>query len=98
MAVIFDDLCASMKSFMHSCHESMMVDGHVWRKEAGESKLKFQGVIEESFRGKVRQENKRFENMTSQLRHQYASTARQWRNTRMFFNGERGAWADRYAI
>ena len=42
VAVIFDDLCASMKSFMHKCHESMMVDGHMWRKNAGESKLKFQ--------------------------------------------------------
>ena len=41
VAVIFDGCCASMKSFMHQCHEAMMVDGHHWRKQAGESKLKF---------------------------------------------------------
>ena len=42
VAVIFDDCCASLKRFMHQCHEAMMVDGHHWRKQAGESKLKFQ--------------------------------------------------------
>ena len=41
MAVIFDGCCAAMKSFMHQCHEAMMVDGHHWRQQAGESKLKF---------------------------------------------------------
>ena len=41
VAVIFDGCCASMKSFMHQCHEAMMVDGHHWRQQAGESKLKF---------------------------------------------------------
>ena len=54
-----------------------------------------QEIIEESFSHKVKQEDKRYQNVINQLRHQYASTARQWRSTKMFFNGERGAWADR---
>lgn len=49
VAVIFDDCCASMKSFMHQCNDDMMVDGHLWRKQAGESKLKFKVRLCASF-------------------------------------------------
>lgn len=52
-------------------------------------------MIEESFSNKAKQEDKRYANVVNQLRHQHASTARQWRSTKMFFHGERGAWADR---
>ena len=57
--------------------------------------LRRQELIEASFQHKVRQEDKRYVNVTNQLRHQHAATARQWRSTKMFFHGERGAWADR---
>lgn len=42
VAVIFDDICASIKKHIGECHEDVMVDGHHRGKERGESKLKFQ--------------------------------------------------------
>ena len=42
VAVIFDDIRASLKTYIGECHEDVMVDGHKRAKERGESKLKFQ--------------------------------------------------------
>ena len=42
-------------------------------------------------------EEKRFQNISTQIKNQHLAVLRQWRATKRFFTGERGAWAERYA-
>jgi len=48
-----------------------------------------------AFKRKVDHEEKRYVNITTQLRNQRFSALRQWRAAKRFFTGERGAWAER---
>ncbi|OWF44124.1 neurobeachin-like protein 1 isoform X3 [Mizuhopecten yessoensis] len=91
----FGDIEVETKDFWSECEEAMMVNMHKRNRERGDSKLKFQSQIMEPFKSKTSHEIRRFQNITTQLRNQQLSTLRHWRATRLFFTGERGAWADR---
>ncbi|KAK3582874.1 hypothetical protein CHS0354_012486 [Potamilus streckersoni] len=91
----FQDSLTTTQEFWKNCHEEMMVNLHKKNRERGESKLKFQSLILEGFNKKVSQEERRFVNVTIQMRNQHSAALRQWRATKRFFTGERGAWAER---
>ncbi|XP_069107826.1 neurobeachin-like protein 1 isoform X1 [Argopecten irradians] len=94
----FGDIETATKDFWTECQEAMMVNMHKRNRERGDSKLKFQRQIMEPLKSKTSHEIRRFQNITTQLRNQQLSTLRQWRATKHFFTGERGAWADRNII
>ncbi|KAL5005989.1 hypothetical protein ScPMuIL_017147 [Solemya velum] len=95
---VFKDQQQQTKDFWSKCHESIMINLHNRNREKGESKLKFQGQVMEIFKKKVEKEQRRFQNITTQLRNQYLSTLRQWRGMKRFFTGERGAWSERTTV
>eukprot|EP00105_Crassostrea_gigas_P036363 XP_019920511.1 PREDICTED: neurobeachin-like protein 1 [Crassostrea gigas] len=90
----FGDLESNIRDFWGQCKEAMMVGMHMKNREKGESKLKFQNKILDPFHNKESSEQKRFHNVTVQLKNQHQSTLRQWRATKRFFTGERGAWSE----
>ena len=55
----------------------------------------FQTQIMNVYKEKLSHEERRFQNITTQMRNQHFSALRQWRATKRFFTGERGAWAER---
>lgn len=90
----FGDLESNIRDFWSQCKEAMMIGMHMKNREKGESKLKFQNKILDPFHNKESSEQKRFHNVTVQLKNQHQSTLRQWRATKRFFTGERGAWSE----
>ncbi|KAK3083537.1 hypothetical protein FSP39_025014, partial [Pinctada imbricata] len=88
----FGDLEIKNQQFWAECKELMMVNMHRRNRERGDSKLKFENMILNPFQGKVQYEERRFQNVTIQMRNQHLSVLRQWRATKAFFTGERGAW------
>ena len=57
----------------------------------------FQSQILEVYNKKLSHEERRFQNISAHIRNQHYSALRQWRATKRFFTGERGAWAERYS-
>ncbi|XP_053386541.1 neurobeachin-like protein 1 [Mercenaria mercenaria] len=92
---VFMELTTKTAEFWSNCQQEMMVNMHKRNREHGESKLKFQNQILDVYNKKVTNEEKRFQNVTTQLRNQHAAALRQWRAAKRFFTGERGAWAQR---
>ncbi|XP_012936084.1 neurobeachin-like protein 1 [Aplysia californica] len=90
----FEEGVMSMSQFWADCHEDMMMNHHRHNREIGESRLKYKKNIEEAYKKKVEQENRRFQNGLTQHKHQLLFAMRQWRATRRFFTGERGIWRD----
>ncbi|KAL4217498.1 Neurobeachin-like protein 1 [Mactra antiquata] len=92
---VFVEITANIANFWSECEQCMMVNMHTRNREKGESKLKFENLILEVFSKKIMNEEKRFQNITTQLRNQHSATLRQWRAAKRFYTGERGAWAER---
>ncbi|XP_078323505.1 neurobeachin-like protein 1 isoform X4 [Crassostrea virginica] len=90
----FGELESAIRDFWSECTEAMMVNMHMKNREKGESKLKFQNKILDPFHHKESSEQKRFHNVTVQQKSQHQTTLRQWRATKRFFTGERGAWSE----
>ncbi|KAH9489603.1 Neurobeachin-like protein 1 [Bulinus truncatus] len=91
----FEQDLASMATFWSDCHEQMMMNHHKHNREIGESRLKFKAYFDEVYQKKVDQETRRFLNMLAQQKNQHLFALRQWRATKRFFTGERGAWRDK---
>ncbi|XP_060592045.1 neurobeachin-like protein 1, partial [Ruditapes philippinarum] len=92
---VFMDLTNKIAEFWSNCQQEMMINMHRRNREHGESKLKFQSQVLDVYNKKVSNEEKRFQNVTTQLRNQHAAALKQWRAAKRFFTGERGAWAER---
>ncbi|XP_060579246.1 neurobeachin-like protein 1, partial [Ruditapes philippinarum] len=92
---VFMDLTNKIADFWSNCQQEMMINMHKRNREHGESKLKFQSQVLDVYNKKVSNEEKRFQNVTTQLRNQHAAALKQWRAAKRFFTGERGAWAGR---
>ncbi|XP_061165431.1 neurobeachin-like protein 1 isoform X2 [Saccostrea echinata] len=90
----FGELESNIRDFWGQCKEAMMVNMHMKNREKGESKLKFQNKILDPFHSKESSEQKRFHNVEVQHKSQHQSTLKQWRATKRFFTGERGAWSE----
>lgn len=92
---IFLEHRAAMIEFWSECHESLMINRHKRNQEEGKSKLTFQSQIVDVAKHRISQEQRRFQNVTTQLRNQHNSTIRQWRATKRLFSAKRGAWSDK---
>ncbi|RUS76849.1 hypothetical protein EGW08_015382, partial [Elysia chlorotica] len=86
----------SLTQFWAQCHEDMMMNHHRHNREIGESRLKFKNQISETYRKKVDVENRRYQNMLAQLKNQNLFALKNWRATKRFFVGDRGAWKRRH--
>ncbi|ELT90958.1 hypothetical protein CAPTEDRAFT_18825 [Capitella teleta] len=93
-ANIFEKLRVQMTTFMGECHEAMMIASHLRSRERGESKLKFQEELLDSFHKKTKAEERRYQNVRTQLRQQQKYALRQWRSRWAFYSGDRGIWFD----
>ncbi|XP_059178496.1 neurobeachin-like protein 1 [Physella acuta] len=91
----FEEGVVFMADFWSECREDMMMNHHKHNREIGESRLKFKNQIEEVYRKKADHENRRFQNMMAQQKNHHLFALRQWRATKRFFTGERGAWKDK---
>lgn len=92
---IFLEHREAMIEFWSECHESLMISRHKRNQEEGKSKLAFQSQIVDVAKIRMSQEQRRFQNVTTQLRNQHNSTIRQWRATKRLFSAKRGAWSDK---
>ncbi|XP_077997957.1 neurobeachin-like protein 1 isoform X2 [Glandiceps talaboti] len=91
----FAETTANMSKYWCDCTEALNISTHLRERERGESKLKFQDQIIEPFMKQRKTENSRHNAILNQLRNQHISTLRQWRASKRFLTGERGAWAER---
>lgn len=91
----FDESSMKVAMFWANCQEEIMRNMHRRYREKGESKIKFQNLVLNVFNKKVTLEEKRFHNVSTQLRNQHNAALRKWRAAKRFFTGERGAWAER---
>ncbi|CAL1538116.1 unnamed protein product, partial [Lymnaea stagnalis] len=58
--------------------------------------MSIQNQIETEYHKKVDHENRRFQNVMAQQKNLHLFSLRQWRATKRFFKGERGAWKDKH--
>ncbi|GFR76164.1 neurobeachin-like protein 1 [Elysia marginata] len=86
----------SLTQFWSQCHEDMMMSHHRHNREIGESRLKFKNQISETYRKKVDVENRRFQNTLAQIKNQHLFAMKNWRATKRFFVGDRGAWRKKH--
>ncbi|XP_013384976.1 neurobeachin-like protein 1 [Lingula anatina] len=91
----FEEGKKTITDYLRNCHEEMMVGIHKRNRERGESKLSFEKEILEPFRNRGKQETNRYNNIMTQMHNQHSSVLRQWRSTKNFFMGERGAWSEK---
>ncbi|XP_071822216.1 neurobeachin-like protein 1 isoform X2 [Apostichopus japonicus] len=89
-------LSRKMTKFMDKCVHAFNTNNHLREKERGESKLKFQSQILEPAQNSQRTEVARHGNFVNQLYNQRQATLRQWRASKRFLIGERGAWAEKH--
>ncbi|KAJ8020057.1 Neurobeachin-like protein 1 [Holothuria leucospilota] len=93
----YAELSAKMAKFWRKCFDVLNKSIHKREKDRGESKLRFQSQILEPAQEIQRTELARHGNFVNQLSNQRQSTLRQWRASKRFLVGERGAWAEKNA-
>ncbi|XP_022079256.1 neurobeachin-like protein 1 [Acanthaster planci] len=91
----FSSISAKMGKLWRKCFDLMNTDIHRRERERGESKLRFQAKISEPFSTLCKTETTRHASILNKLQNQHQSTLRQWRASKRFLTGERGAWAER---
>ncbi|XP_038073345.1 neurobeachin-like protein 1 isoform X2 [Patiria miniata] len=95
VTVNFANISAKMGKLWRKCFDKMNTDIHRRERERGESKLRFQSKIIEPFNALCKTETVRHASILNKLQNQHQSTLRQWRASKRFLTGERGAWAER---
>ncbi|KAK3721190.1 hypothetical protein RRG08_044202 [Elysia crispata] len=86
----------SLTQFWSQCHEDMMMNHHRHNREIGESRLKFKNQISETYRKKIDAENRRYQSTLGQIKNQNLFAMKNWRATKRFFIGDRGAWKQKH--
>lgn len=82
-----------MNTFWNHCYEAIMVAMHKRNREVGESKLRFQSQIMETFRSTVSEEHNRYQDVQTNLRYQNIFIRRQWRMTKLNLCSPCGPWS-----
>ncbi|XP_071791552.1 neurobeachin-like protein 1 [Asterias amurensis] len=95
VTVNFSGVSAKMGKLWRKCFDQMNTDIHRRERERGEGKLKFQAKIIEPFYSLRKSELFRHGGILNKMYNQHQSTLRQWRASKRFLTGERGAWAER---
>ncbi|XP_068425985.1 neurobeachin-like protein 2 isoform X1 [Clinocottus analis] len=84
-----------MSNFWNSCFDDLMSTAFKRDKERSDSKSKFQEVIVDPYRKRVRSENNRYLICQKQSSSQQGVVWQHWRALRRRLTSERGAWANK---
>jgi hypothetical protein len=86
----------NMKIWWNMCYETLMVSIHKRNRILGESKIKFEDSIYNSWKEREKQENLRYQNYLIQLKRNNLAMRKQLHTSLKFLTGERGAWNEGY--